>query len=47
MQFNIFHNEPFLVINPDTIWNFTLHKRIKDEWKKDFFSNKRGKCSTA
>jgi N-acetyl-alpha-D-muramate 1-phosphate uridylyltransferase len=36
-------NEPFLVINPDTIWNFNHIKDIKLV-EKDFFENKQ-KCS--
>ena len=38
-----FSNEPFLVINPDTIWNLDYIKELK-MMEKDFFSNKR-KCS--
>ena len=36
-------NEPFLVINPDTIWNFNHIKDIK-LLEKNFFKNKQ-KCS--
>ena len=38
-----FSNEPFLVINPDTIWNSHYLKELK-LMEKLFFENKRGKC---
>ena len=41
---NYFANEPFLVINPDTIWNLNYLKELKF-MEKDFFSNNKNKCS--
>jgi len=38
-----FSNEPFIVINPDTIWNFDYLKILK-VMEKEFFINKKGKC---
>ena len=41
---NYFSNKPFLIINPDTIWNMCyLEELIKME--KEFFANKKAKCS--
>ena len=39
-----FSNEPFLVINPDTIWNSHYLKELK-LMEKLFFENKKSKCS--
>ena len=39
-----FSNEPFLVINPDTIWNSHYLKELK-LMEKLFFENKKNKCS--
>ena len=39
-----FPNEPFLVINPDTIWNSHYLKELK-LMEKSFFENKKNKCS--
>ena len=39
-----FSNEPFLIINPDTIWNSHYLKVLK-LMEKSFFENKRSKCS--
>ena len=39
-----FLNEPFLIINPDTIWNSHYLKELK-LIEKSFFENKKGKCS--
>ena len=39
-----FSNEPFLIINPDTIWNSHYLKELK-LMEKLFFENKKGKCS--
>lgn len=39
-----FSNEPFLIINPDTIWNSHYLKELK-LMEKSFFENKKGKCS--
>ena len=39
-----FANEPFLIINPDTIWNSHYLKELK-LMEKSFFENKKGKCS--
>ena len=39
-----FSNEPFLIINPDTIWNFHYLEELKLMEKK-FFENKKSKCS--
>ena len=38
-----FSNEPFLVINPDTVWSLDYIKELKS-MEKDFFSNNQ-KCS--
>ena len=38
-----FSNEPFLVINPDTIWNSNYLKELK-LMEKSFFENKKSKC---
>ena len=39
-----FSNEPFLIINPDTIWNFYYLKELKLMEKK-FFLDKKNKCT--
>ena len=39
-----FSNEPFLIINPDTIWNPHYLKALKS-MEKSFFENKKSKCS--
>ena len=39
-----FSREPFLIINPDTIWNSHYLKELK-LMEKSFFENKKGKCS--
>ena len=39
-----FLNDPFLIINPDTIWNSYYLKELK-LMEKSFFENKKGKCS--
>ena len=39
-----FSNEPFLIINPDTIWNSHYLKELK-LMEKSFFENKKGQCS--
>jgi len=39
-----FSNEPFLIINPDTIWNSHYLKELK-LMEKLFFENKKNKCS--
>ena len=39
-----FSNEPFLIINPDTIWNSYYLKELK-LMEKLFFENKKNKCS--
>ena len=39
-----FSNEPFLIINPDTIWNSHYLKALKS-MEKSFFENKKNKCS--
>ena len=41
---NYFLNEPFLIINPDTIWNSHYLKELK-LMDKLFFENKKNKCS--
>jgi MurNAc alpha-1-phosphate uridylyltransferase len=38
-----FSNEPFIVINPDTIWNSSYLEEIKT-MEKEFFINKKNKC---
>tara|TARA_Y100000590_G_scaffold159079_1_gene182483 strand:- start:37 stop:753 length:717 start_codon:yes stop_codon:yes gene_type:complete len=38
-----FSNEPFLIINPDTIWNSHYLKELK-LMEKLFFENKKSKC---
>ena len=38
-----FANEPFLIINPDTIWNSHYLKELK-LMEKSFFENKKSKC---
>ena len=38
-----FSNEPFLIINPDTIWNSHYLKELK-LMEKSFFGNKKIKC---
>ena len=38
-----FSDEPFVVINPDTIWNLDYFKEIK-QMEKIFFENKNNKC---
>ena len=39
-----FSNEPFLIINPDTIWNSHYLKELK-LMEKSFLENKKNKCS--
>ena len=39
-----FSNEPFLIMNPDTIWNSHYLEELK-LMEKIFFENKKGKCS--
>ena len=39
-----FSNEPFITINPDTIWNSLYLKELKS-MEKFFFENKKTKCS--
>ena len=39
-----FSNEPFLIINPDTIWSSHYLKELK-LMEKSFFENKKSKCS--
>ena len=39
-----FSNLPFLIINPDTIWNLHYLKKLK-LMEKSFFENKKNKCS--
>ena len=39
-----FSNEPFLIINPDTIWSSDYLKELK-LMEKIFFENKKSKCS--
>jgi len=39
-----FSNLPFLIINPDTIWNLHYLKELK-LMEKSFFENKKNKCS--
>jgi len=39
-----FSNDPFLVVNPDTIWNLNYLKELK-LMEKNFFLNKKNKCS--
>ena len=39
-----FSHEPFLIINPDTIWNSHYLKELR-LMEKSFFENKKGKCS--
>ena len=41
---NYFLNEPFLIINPDTVWNSYYLKELK-LLEKIFFENKKNKCS--
>lgn len=38
-----FSNEPFIIINPDTIWNL-LHLKELKLMEKNFFENKKSKC---
>ena len=38
-----FSKEPFIVINPDTVWNSNYLDELKD-MEKDFFINKKIKC---
>ena len=38
-----FSNEPFLVINPDTIWNSNYLEELR-LMEKEFFMNKENKC---
>ena len=38
-----FENEPFIVINPDTIWNLNYLEELK-MMEKEFFMNKKNKC---
>ena len=42
---NYFKNEPFLTINPDTIWNIKYVEEINN-MQKDFELNKKCKCKT-
>ena len=39
-----FSNEPFLIINPDTMWNSYYLEELK-LMEKEFFENKKSKCS--
>ena len=39
-----FSNEPFLIINPDTMWNLYYLEELK-LMEKVFFENKKSKCS--
>ena len=39
-----FSNEPFLIINPDTMWNLYYLEELK-LMEKAFFENKKSKCS--
>lgn len=39
-----FSNEPFLVINPDTLWNLKYLKEL-EIMEKDFFLNEKNMCS--
>jgi MurNAc alpha-1-phosphate uridylyltransferase len=39
-----FSNEPFLVINPDTLWNLEYLKEL-ELMEKDFFLSEKNKCS--
>ena len=39
-----FSHEPFLIMNPDTIWNLHYLKELK-LMEKTFFENKKSKCS--
>ena len=41
---NYFSHEPFLVINPDTIWSLNYLEELK-LMENDFFSNEKNKCS--
>jgi len=41
---NYFLNEPFLIINPDTVWNSYYLKELK-LMEKTLFENKKNKCS--
>ena len=38
-----FSDKPFLIINPDTIWNYSYLKELKS-MEKMFFKNKNNKC---
>ena len=40
---NYFSNNPFIIINPDTIWNSNYLKKLK-LMEKNFFNNKASKC---
>ena len=40
---NHFFNEPFLIINPDTIWDISYLEELK-KMEKEFFVNKKIKC---
>ena len=40
---NHFLKEPFLIINPDTIWNISYLEELKT-MEKEFFVNKKTKC---
>ena len=40
---NHFLKEPFLIINPDTIWNISYLEELK-KMEKEFFVNKKIKC---
>ena len=39
-----FSNEPFIIINPDTIWSSYYLEELK-LMEKNFFKNKKSKCS--
>tara|TARA_B100000029_G_C17444345_1_gene912671 strand:+ start:333 stop:1037 length:705 start_codon:yes stop_codon:yes gene_type:complete len=39
-----FSNNPFIIINPDTIWNFNYLNKLK-QMKENFLANKNSKCS--
>ena len=39
-----FSNDPFLILNPDTIWNSRYLEELK-LMEKNFFENKKNKCS--
>ena len=41
---NYFKNDPFFIINPDTIWSLNYLSEIK-KMETNFFENKKNKCS--